>query len=587
MAGHPQRVAGRARRLGVATMAGASDQKPGAEAEVQVGERAGGREAVVDAVVVGAGFAGLYMLQRLRALGMTARAFEAGGDVGGTWYWNRYPGARCDIESMQYSYAFSEELQQEWCWTERFASQPEILRYAGHVADRFDLRRDIQFDTRVTAAHFDEARDLWHIETDRGGRVSARFCIMATGCLSAGRLPDIPGMDDFRGAIYHTGQWPHEGVDFGGQRVGIIGTGSSAIQAVPVLAEQAASLVVFQRTPNFSIPARNGPMTPEYEASWKQDYAERREAARYARSGTLYDFGQCSALDVTAEERAREYAMRWEKGGINFMTAYSDLATNDAANATAAEFVRDRIRAIVRDPAVAEMLCPCDYPIGAKRICVDSSYFETFNRPNVELVDIRATPIVAITPRGIRTEGGDYALDGIVYATGFDAMTGALDRIVITGRGGVPLRRKWAAGPRTYLGLMTAGFPNLFMVTGPGSPSVLSNVIAAIEQHVEWIADCLADLRARDAEVIEPDEAAENAWVEHVNEVAHRTLHVKANSWYLGANVPGKARVFMPYIGGLGEYRRICAEVVRDGYRGFHIAVPGGERLEAQAEAGA
>ncbi len=539
-------------------------------------------EARFDAVIVGAGFAGMYMLHRLRKLGMTARVYEAGGDVGGTWYWNRYPGARCDIESMQYSYSFDESLQQEWSWSERFAAQPEILDYARHVADRFDLRRDIRFDARVTRAVFDEALDTWRVETDGGERARATFCIMATGCLSSSRVPDIPGVQDFRGRAYHTGRWPHEPTDFAGQRVAVIGTGSSGIQSVPVLAAQAAHVTVFQRTPNYSIPSRNRPMTPEYEREWKSEYAQRRQTARHEKGGTIYDVNPKSALDATDEEREREYAERWEKGGIRFMSAYNDLALNPDSNHTAAEFVRDRIRAVVTDPAVGELLAPKTYPIGTKRICVDTDYFEAFNRPNVTLVDLHATPIEAITVDAIRTTAGEHKVDSIVFATGFDAMTGSLTRIETTGRGGVALADKWAGGPRTYLGLMTAGFPNLFTITGPGSPSVLSNMIVSIEQHVDWIADCLAHLRAEGFATMEADPAAEEAWGAHVNEVAYRTLYPQANSWYMGANVPGKPRVFMPYIGGVGVYRETCDRVAANGYEGFRLT--GRKRVAAAAE---
>ena len=534
----------------------------------------------LDAVVVGAGFAGLCMLHRLRGLGLSARVFEAGDDVGGTWYWNRYPGARCDVESMQYSFSFSEALQQEWRWTERFAGQPEILAYASHVADRFGLRSSIQFGTRVTSAAFDEAAGLWRIGTDRGDRVSAAFCIMATGCLSAGRVPDIAGMGEFRGRSYHTGQWPHEGVDFAGQRVGVIGTGSSAIQSIPVIAGQAAHVYVFQRTPNFSVPARNGPMPPEHEAEWKSGYAERRQRARTLRSGVIYDFGETSALAVTAEEREREYASRWERGGISLLAAYNDLVLDKAANDTAADFVRRQIRSVVRDPAVAERLLPTSHPIGTKRICADTGYYETFNRPNVTLVDLRAAPVTAVTPGGIATRDAEYAVDSIVYATGFDAMTGSLLKAGISGRGGMPLAQKWAEGPRTYLGLMTAGFPNLFTITGPGSPSVLSNMIVSIEQHVDWIADCLAYLRTHGIACMEATAEAEAAWVAHGNEVAHRTLYPQANSWYMGANIEGKPRVFMPYIGGVGVYRETCDAVAANGYEGFRLT----RRRQAAAE---
>ena len=526
----------------------------------------------VDVVVVGAGFAGLYLLHRLRGAGMTARCFEAADDVGGTWYWNRYPGARCDVESMQYSYSFSEALQQEWKWSELFASQPEILRYAQHVASRFDLRRDIQFETRVTGATYDESLGRWTVTTDRGDVVSSQFCVMASGCLSAGRLPDIPGIDDFRGATYHTGDWPHEGVDFTGLRVGVIGTGSSAIQAIPEIAKQAASLVVFQRTPNYSIPARNRPMTEDYEATWKTSYPERRETARHTRSGTIYDFGTVSAMDVSAEEREREYWARWKKGGANFMSAFNDIAINEASNRTMADFVGARINEIVHDKRIAEVLTPRDYPIGTKRICVDTAYFETFNRPNVTLVDIRADPIAQIVPNGVGTLDELYFLDAIVFATGFDAVTGALSRIAITGRNGQRLTDKWSSGPHTLLGLMTAGFPNMFMVTGPGSPSVLSNMFVSIEQHVDWITDCMTFLRENGAGTIEAEPEAEESWVAHVNEVAHRTLYPRAASWYMGANVPGKPRVFMPYIGGVGEYRRRCTEIAQAGYPGFELS---------------
>ena len=527
-----------------------------------------------DAVVVGAGFAGLYMMHRLRGLGMSAIGFEAGGDVGGTWYWNRYPGARCDVESMQYSYAFDDALQQEWRWSEVFAAQPEILRYAGHVADRFDLRRSFRFGTRVASAAFDEAACRWTVRTEGGDTVSARFCIMATGCLSAGRLPEVDGIGTFRGPSYHTGSWPHGGVDFAGQRVGVIGTGSSGIQAIPVIAQQARTLHVFQRTPNFSLPARNGPMPAEHEAAWKAEYPQRRTSARTTKTGTVYDFGDKSALDVPADQREREYMTRWQRGGINFMAAYNDLSVNEASNETAAAFVRARIRELVHDPDTAEALTPRDYPIGTKRICVDTGYFETFNRPNVTLVDLRRSPLVAVTPAGVRTGDAEYELDSIVFATGFDALTGALARIAITGRRGAALSDTWAAGPRTYLGLMTAGFPNLFLITGPGSPSVLSNMMFSIEQHVEWIADCLVHLRRQGADGIEAEPDAEDAWVAHVNEVAHRTLYPRAASWYMGANVQGKPRVFMPYIGGVDAYRQRCEEVAGRGYEGFRIAMP-------------
>lgn len=524
-----------------------------------------------DAVIVGAGFAGLYMLHRLRGLGLSVRVYEAGSGVGGTWYWNRYPGARCDVESMEYSFSFSDELQQEWNWIERYPSQPEILRYVNHVADRFDLRRDIQFDTRVTSAVFDEVTNHWTIQTAAGERISAMFCIMATGCLSTAQVPAFPGLDSFGGKWYHTGHWPHEGVDFTGQQVGIIGTGSSAIQSIPMIAQQAAHLYVFQRTPNFSVPAHNGPLDPEYERELKANYAEQRRLARESRTGIVIPPGDKSALEVSAAERQQQYEARWNRGGFGFVAAFTDLITNKEANDTAVEFFHTKIREIVHDPEVAEMLSPKDYPVGTKRMCVDTNYYATFNRDNVTLIDLRRTSIEAITSQGLRTQNQEYKLDSLVFATGFDAMTGALNSIEIRGRAGNLLKQKWAAGPRTYLGLATAGFPNLFLITGPGSPSVLSNMMVSIEQHVDWIADCIAYLQAHDLKGIEAEVEAEEGWVAHVNEVANLTLFPKANSWYMGANVPGKTRIFMPYIGGVGAYRQKCDEVAARGYEGFTL----------------
>ena len=524
----------------------------------------------VDVVIVGAGFAGMYLLHRLRGLGLSVQVFETATGVGGTWYWNRYPGARCDVESMQYSYSFLNELQQEWKWSERFAAQPEILRYANHVADRLDLRRNIRFETRVTDTVYDEAGSLWQIRTDKGNHVTARHCIMAVGCLSTARTPDFKGLESFKGKTYHTGEWPHEGVDFTGLRVGVIGTGSSAIQAIPVIAEQARHLTVFQRTPNFSIPSRNTPMPAEYEAWWKTHYPEQRQKAReQMRTGVINQMNDQSALDVSPEERRRIYEDRWNQGGTAFMVSFNDLITNKAANDTAVEFVHEKIRSVVNDPAVAELLLPKNHPIGTKRICVDTNYYQTYNRPNVTLVDIKNAPIEEITPNGLRTGGREYELDAIVFATGFDAMTGSLLKMGIVGRDGTKLADKWEAGPRTYLGLMTAKFPNLFLITGPGSPSVLSNMIVSIEQHVDWVVDCITDLRANGLETIEATQEAEDNWVEHVNEMAFKTLYPGANSWYMGANIPGKPRVFMPYIGGVPAYRRKCDEVATKAYEGF------------------
>ena len=528
----------------------------------------------VDCVIVGAGVGGLYALHRLRGLGLSVKVFEAGSDVGGTWYWNRYPGARCDVESLDYSYSFSPELEQEWEWTERYPTQPEILRYLNHVADRFDLRRDIQFNTRVQHAHYDESSNRWDVLTDDGQQYSTRYCIMAVGCLSAPNRPDFKGLDSFDGCWYHTGLWPHEGVDFSGLRVGVIGTGSSAIQAIPQIAKQAEHVYVFQRTPNYSVPAHNAPLDSERQRQVKATYPARRQQARLSRAGIPLDPPQRSALEVTPEERVQVFEAGWQRGGVGSLNGtFKDLATNPEANETVAQFVRDKIRQIVHDPATAELLTPRDYPFGTKRLCVDIDYFETYNRPNVTLVDVRSAPIQEITPDGLRTTNATYTLDAIVFATGYDAMTGPLLAIDIRGCDGLALKTKWTAGPRTYLGVATAGFPNMFMITGPGSPSVLSNMVVSIEQHVEWITDCLRFLEGHRYARIEPSQEAEDAWVEHVNEVANLTLYPRANSWYMGANIPGKPRIFMPYVGGVGAYRQKCDEIAANNYEGFRLSL--------------
>jgi cation diffusion facilitator CzcD-associated flavoprotein CzcO len=524
-----------------------------------------------DVVIVGAGFAGMYMLHRLRGLGFSAHVYEAGSGVGGTWYWNRYPGARCDVESMQYSYQFDDALQQEWNWTERYSPQPEILRYANHVADRYDLRRDITFDTRVTSARFDEAAGRWQIETDTGRRVTARWCVMATGCLSSPNTPKIEGLDSFAGERYHTGNWPHEEVDFTGNRVGVIGTGSSAIQSIPLIAEQAEHLVVFQRTPNYMVPAHNAPLDPAFRDQVKASYAEMRARAKRTPSGIDLPFNLASALDSAPEERRRAYEERWNVGGFTFMGAFGDLLLKQEANDTAAEFVRAKIRAVVKDPTVARTLSPANV-IGCKRLCVDTGYWTTFNRGNVTLVDVSERPIEAITPTGVKAHGREYAIDALVLATGFDAMTGALSKIDIRGRGGRALKDKWSEGPRSYLGLAVAGFPNLFTITGPGSPSVLTNMLPTIEQHVEWIADCIGWMRDKAIAVVEASAEAEDAWVAHNREVAGNTLRSTCSSWYVGANVPGKPRVFMPYIGGFPVYVEKCRDVASKHYEGFVLS---------------
>jgi cation diffusion facilitator CzcD-associated flavoprotein CzcO len=538
--------------------------------------QAGGPGAVrgFDALIVGAGFSGLYQLLCLRdRLGLSVRVLEAAEGVGGTWYWNRYPGARCDSESHSYCYTFSRELLEEWEWSERYPGQPEILRYLNHVADRFDLRRDISFGARVAAARWDEAERRWHVATEAGERFAARFLVTAVGCLSSANIPDIPGLGEFAGRWYHTGQWPHEGVDFTGKRVGMIGTGSTGIQAAPVIAKAAAHLTVFQRTANYSIPARNAPLTPEFKRWLKENYAELRRIMHATPNGHPFPIADRSVFDVTPEERQAIYEAAWEKGGLQFRATFRDLLVDKAANDTAAEFIRAKIREVVKDPAKAAVLADIDHPFAAKRPPIDTEYFETFNRDNVSLVNLRATPIECITPRGIRTrDGAEHALDIIVFATGFDAMTGQLLRMDIRGRDGLSLREAWREGPRTYLGLQVAGFPNLFILTGPGSPSVLCNMPVPIEQHAEWVTDCIAHLRARGITRIEATPEAVDRWVEHVNEAANATLlPTVPHSWYLGANIPGKPRVFMPYAGGMARYRAICDEVAARGYEGFAL----------------
>lgn len=525
----------------------------------------------LDALIIGAGFSGLYQLYSLRdRLGLSVQVLEAGEGVGGTWYWNRYPGARCDSESHSYCYTFSRELLEEWQWTERYPGDAEIRRYLNHVADRFDLRRDIRFGTRVSSARYDAATNRWRVTTERGEQFSAQFLVTAVGCLSTANVPKIPGLEHFAGRWFHTGQWPHEGVDFTGKRVGQIGTGSTGIQAAPVIAETAAHLTVFQRTANYSVPARNAPLTDEFQRWAKENFDEVRKVMHSTTNGHPFYIDRRCAFDVTPEERERIFEAAWEKGGLQFRATFHDLLLSKASNDTAADFIKAKIRAIVKDPATAAKLADIDHPYAAKRPPIDTDYFETFNRANVSLVDVRADPIEAITPTGIRTRTADYPLDIIVFATGFDAMTGPLLRMDIRGRDGLTLAELWKAGPRNYLGLQVAGFPNLFTITGPGSPSVLCNMPVAIEQHVEWITDCIAHMRARGLTRVEAETEAMDGWVQEVNAAANATLLPQAHhSWYLGANVPGKPRVFMPYAGGMARYRKICTEVAAKGYQGF------------------
>ena len=537
-----------------------------------------------DVVVVGAGFAGLYMLHKLRTLGFTARVIEAASDVGGTWYWNRYPGARCDITTADYTYSFDPKLESAWSWSEKYATQPEILRYAQFVAERYDLRRDIQFDTRVDQARWDESAGRWQIHTSRGDTLMPRFTIMASGCLSAPKAHDIPGADAFEGEVYDTSRWPHGEVDLSGRRVAVIGTGSSGIQCIPLLAQQAAQLTVFQRTPNYSIPARNGPVAPARLQQLRADRAAYRTAAKFSRTGVPMPINMVYGRYAPPALRTQLLNQGWESGElVAAISIFADQGLFEDSNELVCEFVRDKIRAVVKDPATAEALCPKDHPFGTKRPCLDTGYYETFNRPNVRLIDLKRTPIRTITAQGIDVGGEALPFDAIVYATGFDAMTGALVSVDIAGRDGLTLKNKWADGPRSYLGLMTTGFPNFFTITGPQSPSVLSNMMVSIVQHVDWIGDCLARLRQRGASVIEPTETAEAGWMQHCDDCAAITLHPRANSWYMGANVPGKHRGLMPYIGGVDAYRKACDEVAERGYLGFALAgegLPGGRSCE-------
>jgi len=527
-----------------------------------------------DMVVIGSGFGGMYMIHRARQSGLSVRAFEAGPGIGGVWFWNGYPGARCDVESMQYSYGFDDELQQEWKWSEKFSPRDEILKYANHVADRLDLRKDIQLNTRITSAHYDGANNTWQVTTQSGESFVCRYLVMATGALSSARIPPIPGLDDFQGEIYHTGDWPQDReVDFTGKTVAVIGTGSSGIQVITAIAPEVEKLTVYQRTPNYSVPMRNRPMTPEYEQEWKSEYPQRRYSARYEHAaGTIYPLGTQSALDVSAEEREAAFERIWEHGTPAFMRTFTDITTNMEANHYAAEFVRSKIRGIVKDPEVANKLIPQDYPIGTKRICVDTDYFEVYNRDNVELISVVEDPIVELTETGIKTQTGAKDFDAIVFATGYDAITGALNAIDIRGRDGTALKEMWANGPEAYIGLMVHGFPNMFILTGPGSPSVLSNVINALEHHVEFVGDAIDWMHERDLNRIEPSLAAQSKWADFNDEVANSTLMVKGkNSWYMGANIDGIPKRFMPFAGGINRYANICLEIVEKGYEGFNI----------------
>lgn len=524
----------------------------------------------VDAVIVGAGISGLYQLHKLRNLGLRTRVIEAGNGIGGTWYWNKYPGARCDIESTFYSYSFSPELEQEWNWTEKFATQPEILRYINHVADRFDLRKDITFSTLVTSAIYDESSKRWTVHTDNGETIEMQFLIMATGVLSVPKMPEVPGIEKFQGRAYHTAHWPDKGVSFTGQRVGVIGTGSSGVQAIPIIAQQASELAVFQRTPTFCLPAGNRPLTDDEIAHTKANYRKLRDGERNSGAGIPLEPPTQSALEVSEDDRRAKYESGWQNGNfIQLIYAYNDLMINKEANETICEFVREKIRSIVKNPKTAETLTPRSYAFGTKRVCLESGYYKTFNSDHVHLVDLRETPLVEITASGVRTSETEYALDAIVYATGYDAVTGALARIDIRGKGGISLKEKWADGPHTYLGVATSGFPNLFIITGPQSPSIFTNMAPSTEQHVEWIAECIAHCRRHGIAEIDPAVEAEDAWVAHVNAIADFTLYPGTHSWYTGSNVPNKPRVLLGYVGGFDNYVGKCNDVAAKGYEGF------------------
>ena len=513
-----------------------------------------------DVIVVGAGFAGLYSAYRFRELGLSSIVLEAGDGIGGTWHWNRYPGARCDIPSVEYSFQFSAGLQQEWSWSERYASQPEILNYLEFVATKFDLHKDILLNTQVQSASFDAATKLWSVRTASGRILQANFFVLGTGPLSSPKRVDLPGVESFTGRLLRTSTWPKEKIDFANRRVGIIGTGSSGLQTIPIVAKQVKSLHVFQRTATYSVPANNYPLESNLQKKIKSEYAAIRERSRQNYFGVDLPSPTKSALEVSPEERKAVYESCWQSGGFAFMFAFYDLVLNKEANDTAAEFVRSKIRQIVKDPKVAATLSP-QQPIACKRMCVDIGYYETFNRDNVTLVDLQATPIVEITTQGLRTSTQSIELDDLILATGFDAMTGSVVKMDIQGRSGKQLRDKWEQGPKTYLGLACSEFPNMFMINGPGSPSVLSNMVPSIENHVDWISNCITHAKRIGSRTIEATVEAESAWMQHSAMVASGTLFNSCNSWYVGANVPGKARVFMPYVGGYPAYLQKCNEV--------------------------
>ena len=538
-----------------------------------------------DVVVVGAGFAGLYLLHRMRdELGLSIKVIEKADDVGGTWYWNRYPGARCDSESHVYCYSFDEDILEEWQWSQRYPEQPEVLEYLRFVTDRLDLRPDIDFGTEVTAASFDEEAGRWRIQTDDGSRVTAQFLVSAVGCLSEPWIPDFEGIDSFEGEWFHTGWWPHDPVDFEDKHVGIIGTGATGIQVIPEVAKEAGHLTVFQRTPNYAVPARNRPLDDDDWNEIQRHYDEILDEAHHSGGGMPFMPARDTAEDLTIEEMEEILEPRWKEGGMRFRGAFADLVTNVETNEKVSEYLRNKIREAVDDPETAEKLVPTDHYYGTKRPPLHTDYYVTFNRDNVSLVDVRESPIQRITPDGVETADAHYDLDTIIYATGFDAMTGTILQMDIRGRDGLTLDEKWADGPETYLGLAVNGFPNLFTITGPQSPSVLSNMPVSIEHHVDWVTDTIEYLVENEIRLIEPTEEAEDVWTEHNRLVADQTLYTTADSWYMNRNIPEKPTVFTPYVGGVNNYHETILEVAEKGYEGFHLVDAAGQASGSDGE---
>ena len=522
----------------------------------------------VDVVIIGAGFSGMYATHRLRNQKIVC--LEAGDGVGGTWYWNRYPGARVDIESVEYSYGFDEELQQQWRWPEYFSAQPDLERYANHVADRFNLRDHIRFSNPVKSMQFNQTENLWHVHTAKGDHFTCRYVIAATGSLTAPNLPPWPGRDKFKGKIYHTARWPAEGVDFTGKRVGFIGTGSTGIQAMPIIAEQAEQLVVFQRTPAYCMPSGNRPLDEAHEQDWKANYPERRKQMLGTYGASLTETPELSAHDCSPEQRQQILEKAWNsKSAFQMILAFTDVMTDADANEMVCEFVREKIRSIVKDPSVAELLCPTTYPIGGKRLCVGNGYFEMFNRDNVKLVDVKNAPIVEFTESGLRTQAEEYGLDIIITATGFDAVTGAMDRIDIEGCDNRKLKDKWADGPTTYLGAMVSGFPNMFMIHGPSTPAAQAQMITTGEWQVDWTANIIETMEREGLSYIDVTEEAEDEWAQEVEMVSEQSLHKLADSWYNGKNIEGKKGGLMIYVGGFPRFSELCDAAVAEGYKGF------------------